>query len=63
MNETSIINWQTGTPPHTGEYLIKLYDGKVVVDSWLDPDKFYDGEWYRHDTVDVIAWCDLDSII
>ena len=64
MKEISLIDWSTGTPSHTCECLLKLYDGKVVSDTWLDPNMWDEqGGWTRYDSEDVIAWCEFDSIM
>lgn len=62
MENTSTIVWQTGTPKHTGRYLITTKHHEVEVDMWLQKADEYGDHWQRHYDVDVIAWCEILSI-
>jgi hypothetical protein len=60
---TVTFEWKTGTPPHTGKYLITDKHGHVDADYWNDEDKnSVNYGWYRHYEEDVMAWCELTDI-
>ena len=62
MEQKSTIKWQTGTPKHTGQYLITTKHHEVEADVWTtSPDKYGD-HWTNNYDVDVIAWCEIKSI-
>lgn len=61
---TVTFEWKTGTPKHTGKYLITDKHGHVDVDYWYNPNdghRVEDG-WHRHYEEDVMAWCELIDI-
>lgn len=58
------FKWKTGTPDHTGKYLITDKYGNTDVDYWYNPNdghRVEDG-WHRHYEEDVLAWCELCDI-
>ena len=62
MEQKSTIKWQTGTPKHAGQYLITTKHHEIEVDLWrLNPDEYGD-HWFRNYDIDVIAWCEIESI-
>lgn len=62
MNQKSTIKWQTGTPKHTGQYLITTKHHNVEADVWLPKPNEYGDHWLRHYDTDVIAWYEIESI-
>ena len=59
---TVTFEWQTGTPKHTGKYLITDKYGNTDVDYWYQT-KHKEGDgWDRHYEEDVMAWCELCDI-
>jgi hypothetical protein len=59
---TVTFEWQTGTPKHTGKYLITDKYGHNDVDYWYQT-KHKEGDgWDRHYEEDVMAWCELCDI-
>ena len=62
MEQKGTIKWQTGTPKHTGQYLITTKHHEVEVDRWMPKADEYGDHWYKHYDIDVIAWCEIESI-
>lgn len=59
---TVTFEWKTGTPKHTGKYLITDKYCHVEVDYWYQT-KHKEGDgWDRHYEEDVMAWCELCDI-
>jgi hypothetical protein len=62
------FEWKTGTPKHTGKYLITDKYGNIDVDHWFDAtyksNRFGKDSigWDRHYDEDVMAWCELIDI-
>lgn len=60
---TVTFEWKTGTPEHTGKYLITDKHGHTDVDYWYDDDKnSVNYGWHRHYEENVMAWCELCDI-
>lgn len=60
--QKSIINWQTGIPKESGEYLVSLEDGFVCRDKWREPCYDNDIAYWENNEGKVIAWCMLIDI-
>lgn len=58
-----MIEWQTGTPKYIGKYLITDKYGHIDVDYWFGKSSKNREGWDRHYEEDVIAWCELASIV
>lgn len=58
----SIINWQTGIPKESGEYLVSLKNGFVCRDEWREPCYDNDIAYWKNCEGEVIAWCPLSDI-
>lgn len=62
MEQKGTIKWQTGTPKHTGQYLITTKHHEVEADVWTSKPDEYGDHWTDNYDVDVIAWCEIKSI-
>lgn len=62
MGDKSTIKWQTGTPKHTCTCLITTKYNTVEVDIHTSKPDEYGGHWFKHCDIDVIAWCEIESI-
>ena len=62
MTQNSTMQWQTGTPKHTGRYLVTTKHHWVETDIWRNYADLYKNHWYEHNDEDVIAWCLIEDI-
>lgn len=58
---TSEINWQTGTPLKTGNYLITVSYGNGIYGTRSDYYHTVDG-WNYYNDGSVVAWCNIEYI-
>ena len=56
------FEWKTGTPEHTGKYLITDKYSHIDVDYWYQTKHIEGDGWDRHYEEDVMAWCELCDI-
>lgn len=61
-NPKSVINWQTGEPKESGEYLVTLEDGSVCRDEWRELYCEDDIKCWVYNEGEVVAWCKLSDI-
>lgn len=62
MEQKSTIKWQTGTPKHPGRYLVTTKHHEIDIDIWRSNLDEYGDHWTDNYDVDVIAWCEIESI-
>ena len=55
MTQNTTIQWQTGTPKHSGGYLVTTKCHNVLIDIWRNYGDRYNNHWYEHNDEDVIA--------
>jgi hypothetical protein len=56
----SVINWQTGTPERSGQYLVTLSTGEVTVMEWYNP--YTSSPYWLDKEGEVVAWCDFKDV-
>ena len=59
---TREINWQTGTPLKTGQYIVTIYYKSLNIYA-TKTDYYHEKDgWTYYDDGSVVAWCDLKYI-
>ena len=58
----SVVKWFQGKPLKSGRYLVTVFDNDLKKTAVCAIDYYVVGGWSVPDSIDVLAWCHLDSI-